>query len=517
MYCSGHFRVLLLFAAILLSGWAIAFPVFAQDTPGNAQDTQVHLRWGPQAGVARYRLQLATDSSFADILFDRVVSGNEYEVEGLDPGRYFWRVAPLTKRLGDFSSAGVIDVSKTAPAPLPQGQSGNDPTRIKTANSVVARGGWRAAVGDMAHPLLAHLRSRDKPDIVGMNSQGVIFALDAGSGIAIWSTGRRTSKSRVVAPGSAMVVLLPSRSGMDNVVALSASSVVVVEGSTGRELWRTTLPATAVNATVVSDGRSQAILLIDNSLQRLLTLDAVNGNLLAQIKLPHRVVGTPVLLSGQGAQGSGQIVLAYDSGQVEIRNMKGAVVRSGDAGSPATTPPLFIKGRGSDFILVGTRGGLTALTSSDLYPLGMVAIKEDTPRGTLAAEDLDGDGSAEVIMMTARGRLIAVSGADGKTIWEATVGNDAQSVAFADVDADRVLDVIVTGGQSFALALSGKDGSVIWKDGELPGVVANHSVALAPRSILSMRYGSGALLIASDPSGNGLRALEFPKGTAPSH
>ncbi|HMJ25739.1 MAG TPA: hypothetical protein VK475_07920, partial [Pyrinomonadaceae bacterium] len=145
MYCSGHFRVLLLFAAILLSGWVIAFPAFAQGTPGNAQTTQVHLRWGPQPGVARYRLQLATDTSFADILFDRVVSGNEYEVEGLDPGRYFWRIAPLTKRLGDFSSAAVIEVSKTAvlptPTPLQRLQSGNDPTRIKTSNSIVARGG----------------------------------------------------------------------------------------------------------------------------------------------------------------------------------------------------------------------------------------------------------------------------------------------------------------------------------------------------------------------------------------
>ncbi|HMJ25055.1 MAG TPA: PQQ-binding-like beta-propeller repeat protein, partial [Pyrinomonadaceae bacterium] len=313
-------------------------------------------------------------------------------------------------------------------------------------------------------------------------------------------------------------VLVPSRSGMagtDNVVALSATTVALIEGSTGRELWRTTLPVAAVNATVVSDSRSQAILLIDDSLQRLFILDAVNGNLLSQIKLPRRVVGAPVILSGQPAQGTGQIVLAYDSGQIEIRNMKGAIVRSGDAGSPATTPPLFIKGRGGDFILVGTRGGLTALTSSDLYPLGMVAIKEDTPRGTLAAEDLDGDGSLEVIMMTARGRLIAISGAEGRTIWEATVGNDAQSVAFADVDADRFLDVLVAGGQSFALALSGKDGSLLWKDNDLPGVVANHSVALAPRSILSMRYGSGALLIAGDPSGNGLRALEFPKGTAP--
>jgi outer membrane protein assembly factor BamB len=145
----------------------------------------------------------------------------------------------------------------------------------------------------------------------------------------------------------------------------------------------------------------------------------------------------------------------------------------------------------------------------------MVAIKDDVPRGALAAEDLNGDGSPEVIMMTERGRVIAVSGVDGKILWEASVGNEGQSVAFADVDGDRVLDVVLAGGQSFALALSGRDGSVVWKDNEPPAVVANHSVALAPRSIVAMPYGSGALLIAGDPARTGLRALEFPKGSAP--
>jgi outer membrane protein assembly factor BamB len=267
-----------------------------------------------------------------------------------------------------------------------------------------------------------------------------------------------------------------------------------------------------VNATVVNDHRSQAILLIDNSLQRLLTLDAVNGSLKSQLKLPHRVVGAPLVLPGQGPV---QIVLAYDTGQIEIRSMTGALVRSGDAGGPATTPPLFIKGRSGDFILIGTRDGLTAVTAGELTPMGMVALKGDTPRGTLAAADLDGDGSPEVIMLTERGRLIAVSGADGKTVWEANVGQDAQAVAFADVDGDNVLDVVVAGGQNSAQALSGRDGSVVWKDNELPGLAANHSIALAPRSILSMRYGSGALLIAGDPSGGGLRAVEFSRGTAP--
>jgi len=493
--------------------------VLAQTAPANPQtnSTEVHLRWGSRPRVSRYRLQLASDSAFADIVLDRVVAGNEYQIKDLPAGRYFWRVASLTAKRGQFSSAGNIEVTKATLRESPRQNipAIDDSSRTRTggAGPIVASGGWRAAVGDIAHPLLAHLRSTARSDLVGLNSDGVLFALDASSGVALWTSGRRTPASTLVAPGSSAVLLLRSRTGLDNLIVLSGVNMTEIEGASGRQLWRTRLPAAASTGTVVSDSRSAEILLVDNSSPRLFILDATNGSLLNQIKLPQRVVGAPVALAGQGTS---RVVFAYNSGQVEIRDLAGTVVRSGDAGSPATTPPLFIKDRRGDFILVGTRDGLTALTA-ELSPLGMVAIKDDVPRGALAAEDLDGDGSLEVIMMTERGRVIAVSGADGKILWEASVGNEGQSVAFADVDGDRVLDVVLAGGQSFALALSGRDGSVVWKDNEPPAVVANHSVSLAPRSIVAMPYGSGALLIAGDPSRTGLRALEFPKGSAPNH
>jgi outer membrane protein assembly factor BamB len=311
---------------------------------------------------------------------------------------------------------------------------------------------------------------------------------------------------------AAGVLLLRSRSGLDNIVVLSGVYVTAFEGVSGRELWQTTLPSIASSGTIISDKGAARIVLVDNSGPRLFFLDANNGDLLRQVRLPHRVVGGPVALLGQGAD---RILLAYETGQIEIRDLAGAIVRSGNAGSPATTPPLFIKGRRGDFVLVGTRGGLAALTADELSPLGMVAIKDDSPRGTLAAADLDGDGSAEVIMTTEHGRVVAVTAADGKILWEAAVPNEGQELAFADIDGDGILDVLLAGGQSFAVALSGRDGSVVWKDNEPPALVANHSVSLAPRSIVAMPYGSGALVISGDPVRTGLRALEFPKGTAP--
>lgn len=474
------------------------------------------MHWGARPGVARYRLQLASDSAFADILFDRVVAGNDYQIKDLSPGRYFWRVAPLTDRLGDFSSAAVIAVRTTAlqasPTPLQSipTRSGSSNTEVGTATAIVARGGWRAAVGDIAHPVLAHLRSPATFDLVGINSDGVIYALDANSGFALWSTGRRLANSTRATAGLSAVLLLPSRTGLDNVLILSGVTVFALEGPSGRELWRTTLPTAAASGTVIRDNRSAEILVIDNSLQRLFALDAGNGNLRTQTRLPHRVVGALVAFG----LGTGLVMLAYDTGQIEVRDGAGVVARSGNAGSPATTPPLFVAGK-VDFVLVGTRNGLTALTADDLIPIGMVAIKEDSLRGILAAQDLDGDRSPEIIMSTNRGRVIAVTAADGKILWETNVGIDGQPAAFADVNGDGVLDVVLFGGQSASLALSGRDGSVVWKDNEPSALIANHATALAPRSIVAMPFGSGVLLISSDPSHTGLRALEFSKGSGP--
>jgi outer membrane protein assembly factor BamB len=527
MYCSDHLRVLVLSVAILLSGVvvAVAQNPRPQTNPKTDSTTTVHLRWGARPGVTRYRLQLSRDSAFSDIVFDRVVSGNDYQIDDLSPGRYYWRIASLTTRLGEFSSAAPIEVSQQAAQKNVGSQDtllGNDSTTTKstaaspvvspTANPIIAGGGWRAAVGEITHPVLAHLRSPDKLDLVGVNSYGVVFALDSASGVALWSTGRKTPAAGAarVTPGSSAPLVLPSHSGVDNVVVLSGTDVIAIAGASGRGLWRATLPASISTGAVLSDSRSSEILVVDNSLQRIFILNENNGNVLAQVSLPHRVVGAPIALVGPGAA---RVMIAYDSGHVEIRDAAGAVVRSGDAGSPATTPPLYVRGRSGDLILVGTRAGLTALTAEDLRPLGMVAIKDDAPRGVLTAQDLDADGFPEVIMMTDRGHVVAVNATDGKTLWDATVGNETDTVAFADVNGDHVLDLMIAGGQAFALALSGRDGSVVWKDNESPMVVANHAASLPPRSVIAVPYGAGILLIAGDPAGTGLRAIEFPRGT----
>src|SRR2546425_1216369 len=97
MYCSAHLRVLILSATMLLSSFCLrAQTIPPSNTQTDNSSTIVSLRWGVRPGVSRYRLQLARDIGFADIVFDRVVSGAERQITDLPPGRYYWRIATLT-------------------------------------------------------------------------------------------------------------------------------------------------------------------------------------------------------------------------------------------------------------------------------------------------------------------------------------------------------------------------------------------------------------------------------------
>jgi outer membrane protein assembly factor BamB len=496
MFCSSHSRILLILAAIGLGSICLGRAGAQVLNPSTQNTTRVHLRWGQRTGVSRYRLQLSRDGGFNDIVFDRVVGGTDFEVTDLEPGRYFWRVAALTGKLGDFSSAGVIEV-KPASTEVPSVTENSS----KPLPSLPG-GGWRAALGNINDLVTAHLRAADRSDLVALNAAGSVFAIDAPSGVPLWSVRLAAENERTAARSSVLVV--PGKLRLDNVVVLQGSQAVELEGSTGRELWRAALPIPAAAATRLNDRSGSLLVIIDESYRRMLMIDEATGGIKGQLTLPARLIGPPVSMN----DGSG-IVLAYQSGDIEIRDSSAAVVRSANVGSTVTTPPLVVRGQTADLILLGTRAGLSALNAGDLRALGRVTIPDDAPRGKLVAQDLNSDGVAEVILATERGHLIAVNATNGKIVWDAPVQDHGDSLAFADVDGDRVLDVFVSGERKSPMALSGRDGSVIWKDDDNSTLATNHATAAGARDLVAIASGSNITLIAIEPSGTGLRAITF--------
>ncbi len=512
------FRLAITTALLIIAGvpTTAGRRVAAQHNPQPQTQTKpnIHLHWGPRPGVARYRLQIADDRDFRDIVFDRVVTGTETDINELPPGKYFWRVAALTNVLGEFSSATAIDtsasqvVTNNATTDLPQPEPAVAP-QITTAKAISTVGGWRAAVGDVARPVVAHLRSADSFEIVGTNTGGVTFALDSVSGVQLWRT-RAASASGVslIAP-----VIIHSQTGPDDVLIFDGPAAVKIEGKTGRELWRATLPRPPSSAVAGADARGSVVAIIDNSLRSLVMLNGVTGKIISQVELPARVAGP----AAASLDATGQFFLAYETGDLELRDESGTVIRSGSAASPATTGPIVVKARHDevikrqDMVLIDTRAGLTGVTAGDLKALGRVTSSQELSRGNLVAADLDGDGVAEILMTTQEGYLLAIHSDNGKMMWDTTINETPQGMAFADLDGDGILDVIMTTPNAFAIALSGRDGSPIWKDSQPDGSVANHASATALRGAVVVPLRSGTLLVAGDPSRTGLRAIEFPK------
>src|SRR6266576_1497861 len=180
MFCQSYNRAFVLMAALITSGFIGASAQVPNGSAGQIKPTTVHLRWAKRPGVSRYRLQVALDRKFTDIVFDRLVTTEETAIDDLSPGRYFWRIAPVTTKLGEFSSPIPFEVAPEVTAPV-------QPRVEQITKDIVAGGGWRAAVGDISRPVLAHLRAPDQFDIVGTNNEGVTFALDAITGVASWS------------------------------------------------------------------------------------------------------------------------------------------------------------------------------------------------------------------------------------------------------------------------------------------------------------------------------------------
>jgi outer membrane protein assembly factor BamB len=537
--CPSLIRIALF--TLLLACSPTAFRILAQpqQTASNQTTARAQLQWPGRAGVKRYRLQVAHDRRFKDIVFDRIVLGNEYQLTELPRGSYFWRIAPAVGETGRYSSAQQIRVEEATtetamvtptprptprPTPLPTPQ----PTRRPTPQPMPmpirpalltppANSGWRAGTGEVAQPLSAHLRNGESYDLAVVNSDGMIYALDGGSGVAFWSARYRPGARRGEPSGSGGGVAfnplaLKAANGLTNLLVAFDGGVRALSGTNGRELWRTNLTEPAVTGVVAPDELGPIYIVTGSGdTASLLVLDAAKGNVQSNTKLDSAVIGAPVAFNIKETRG---VMLALKGGILDMRSQNGERVRSIKMDTAITTPPLVIEGPYGPLLLIGTESGLISLDASELRPLGRIATEDDAPRGMLSPVDLNGDGKLEVVMLTRKGRIVVIGSDDGKIRWYTNGAMDAASATFADLNQDNVLDVLVAAGPTFALGFSGQDGSLIWK-AEEPGGTSTGAATGSLRSLVtaSLAGGGSAYLVGSDPSHTTLRAVGLPNGS----
>src|SRR4051812_5489725 len=136
------------------------------------------VRWQGKPGVNRYRLQLASDEKFEDIVFDQAVEGRQYVVKGLPPGNYFWRVA---------AAAAETSISYTTPERVTLSESAKGVEVASVVLPADSAAGWRTATGEVVRIVPASLRAGGVTDYVGVASDGRVSAVDGASGISLWT------------------------------------------------------------------------------------------------------------------------------------------------------------------------------------------------------------------------------------------------------------------------------------------------------------------------------------------
>jgi hypothetical protein len=469
------------------------------------------VRWQGKPGVERYRLQLAGDEKFEDIVFDQAVEGRQYVVKGLAPGNYFWRVAPA-----------AAETSAAYSRPERVSLGGEQKVEVASVLMPSDVSGWRTATGEVLRLAPAGLRTGGVVDFVGVGADGRVFAVDGASGISLWNARFNPTAAGVGTAGKsadavrvtfAPLVIGNAQRGVNVVVAMQGG-VRALNGDTGREVWRASLEGRAAGGVATDldgDGNAEVVVVTEDPAM-FYVLNASSGRVQASRKLEGETVGAPFPFAGGGKRG---VLLGLNKGRVEFRGADGGVIGESKLDGEVTTAPLVAMRGDMPFMVVGSDNGLWAFSVPDMRALGAIKADDDSVRGTLAAADVDGDGSSEIVMVTKRGRVALVSTLDGNVRWYAEGATDAASAAFADVNSDGVLDVIVPGGGSvFALGFSGRDGSLVMKVEEGGRRAAEQKAGGALRAlVVTPSLGGGGMLVGGDPARVGLRAVELPKGS----
>ncbi len=343
------------------------------------------------------------------------------------------------------------------------------------------------------------------------------YGLDGSNGVALWAARFRPNAKRGEPTGNDGAptftpVLIDGRNGLTNVVVGIEGGVRALEGATGREVWRAALKNRPVCGALAAPegGGAKTLLIATDGSPALTVVNPENGQIVSETKLDGAVIAAPA--SFPLGNGNG-VVLALEGGALDVRNSTGERVRFVKMDTVITTPPLVVVAPRGMLVLVGSESGLISLNAADLKPIGRIATEGDAPTGTLATVDLDNDGSPEVLMLTRRGRLVAVGTTDGKIKWYTSGATDAASPAFADLNSDGVLDVLVAAGQDFARGYSGRDGSLLWKAEEDARGANAAGAGTQSRALVTGSFGDGssAFVVGTDTARTGLRAVGLPK------
>jgi outer membrane protein assembly factor BamB len=474
---------------------------YGQSKPAPA--APIRIKWHLQPGVSRYRLQLATDPEFSDIIFDRAVNGSTYTVTDLPRGHYYWRIAPAVEETGRFSS------------PLPVGKDGPEGTSIpakEASNTDIrnVREGWRVVAGRSLSPVGVRQLDRGELFLFASDSKGGVYAFDGRSGEPRWSFAPREGNPQSQRVSAAQFLSSADKAGgITRLLLRSPTGLRALDLSTGQLLWNSELAGSPSGfAAVDFKGTGDTdFVVVTRDPSSVNVIDSASGAPISEVKLERQVIGKPVPYIVGLDRG---FVLSEAGGVLEVLSRSGSRLRTTSVETEISTAPVLVRTGRDVLLVVGTEKGLLGLDAATLKPRWRVDTPSDAVTGSLGVADLDANGADDVVMLTRGGLIAAVDSATGKIRWHSGGAGNAASIGFADVDADGRMDVIIPTGGNTVKALSGLEGSVLLETTlESPltrerSSSERYSIVVAPGL-----KGDGAWIFLPDSSGPGLRALSL--------
>lgn len=469
-----------------------------------AQPGLTRLKWTKPAGVARYRLQIARDEQFTDVLFDGIVSGEEYLVSDLSPGSYYWRLTS--------ADAGKRPLRPPTRFEVPASSSTNPRVMLSVSS------GWLTTTGEIAYPIVAQLRRSSAPDIVGINAQGTVYAIDSRTGVARWISRFQRNTNTGLEPANPPLDFrsIAIDSEPTRVVVGFEGGLRALDGLTGKELWSRDLPGKLMGALAVDldSNPGPEIYLTDATLNQLIALDAGTGAVLYQAKLNGPPTGPPVLLQAENGR---TLLVPMADDTIEVRNAAGEHMRTVNAGASLSTAPIVVATSRGTRLLVGTRNGLAIFDAKAFTSFAGVSLATgEYPTGTLSLASTSGSSLSDtLIMLSNLGRVLAVDLAQGKVKWSVEGFTSAAAAALADVDADGTVDILLPDNRGHVNAFALGDGSRIWRSEEAGGDTTPVSLPTRAGRLVTISQSDGStMVISNDFAGVGLRAFVLTRAAA---
>jgi len=167
---------------------------------------------------------------------------------------------------------------------------------------------------------------------------------------------------------------------------------------------------------------------------------------------------------------------------------------------------------GQTLLAVASYGGEVVLLDGDGEPVWQARFPQKIRR--LRANDMDGDGTSEIMIGGLNGLIWLVSAQDGNRLWQSGIGSRVNEARFLELDGDPKTSELVVGSKIGGVMVFTGSGTALWE----------RSVGYKVRELATLDYngdGQNELLVAADrvfllngQTGKLLRRFSLAQATA---